>query len=88
MADTSLTRDQAVALLQRLGQDEKFRELFASKPAEALHDLGVDAQTVVRLPAYCICPKPLAPAQVYAQMAAELNDEALTGTMQMQVPKA
>jgi len=62
MADSKLTDQQARTLLGKLAKDNAFRSAFAAKPAAALRDLGVDAETIVHLPAACICPRTLASA--------------------------
>jgi putative modified peptide len=87
MADSSLSKEQARALLQRLAKDSAFRATFAAKPAQALHELGVDAETIVQLPAACICPRTLASADDYAKLLDAISDADVASAMQMRVPQ-
>ncbi|MEO7062693.1 MAG: NHLP-related RiPP peptide [Dokdonella sp.] len=87
MADTNLTQDQARALLEKLARDDNFRTLFETTPARALHALGVDAETIVHLPAACLCTKELAPKSHYEGLLGTVVDDALTSTMMMRPPQ-
>jgi putative modified peptide len=86
MADTSLTQDQARALLQKLAADDDFRALMESAPAKALHSLGIDAATIVHLPAACLCPKTLAPKAGYTAVLQDTADAAINSAMKMVIP--
>lgn len=87
MTETSLTQDQARALLEKLARDDKFRTLFETTPARALHALGVDAETIVYLPAACLCTMELAARSHYEALLGSVQDDALTSTMKMIVPR-
>lgn len=87
MTETNLTEDQARALLEKLAHDDTFRTLFEATPARALHELGVDAQTVVHLPAACLCPRELAAKNHYESLLGTIVDDALTSTMKMNPPQ-
>lgn len=86
-ADTNLTRGQARALLEKLAQDDGFRALFESAPARALHALGVDAETIVGLPAECLRSKEVAPKEHYADLLASCADAAISSAMLMTPPR-
>jgi putative modified peptide len=43
MADTVLAKPHAVALLQKLSTDDKFRSEYAANPLKALKSVGVPA---------------------------------------------
>lgn len=86
MTETNLTQDQARALLEKLARDDSFRTLFEATPARALHALGVDAKTIVHLPAACLCAKELAAKTHYEGLLGSVADDALTSTMRMIVP--
>jgi putative modified peptide len=87
MADSKLTDQQARTLLGKLAKDNAFRSAFAAKPAAALRDLGVDAETIVHLPAACICPRTLASADDYAKLLDNLSDVDVASAMSMRVPQ-
>lgn len=87
MADSKLTDQQAKTLLGKLAKDDAFRSAFAAKPAAALRELGVDAETIVHLPAACLCPRTLASADDYAKLLDTVSDVVVASAMQMQVPK-
>ena len=86
MSDTKLTRDQAATLLRKLGSDDAFRSLFASKPAQALHQVGVPAESVVGLDAKCLCPRELAEKNVYKEAAGKLDSAVISDAMAMNTP--
>jgi putative modified peptide len=86
MADSQLTNEHAKTLLERLAKDNAFRSAFAAKPAAALRELGVDAETIVHLPAACLCPRTLASADDYSKLLGALSDVDVASAMQMRVP--
>ncbi|MEP6511439.1 MAG: NHLP-related RiPP peptide [Dokdonella sp.] len=87
MADTNLTQDQGRALLEKLARDDKFRELFETTPARALRALGVDAETIVMLPAACLCTQELAPKDHYEDLLENCADAAIGSAMMMTPPQ-
>ncbi len=87
MTDTNLTQDQGRALLEKLARDDSFRELFETAPARALHVLGLDAETIIRLPPACLCTKQLAPKEHYADLLGSCADDAIGSAIQMIVPQ-
>lgn len=87
MTETNLTQDQGRALLEKLARDDSFRALFESAPARALHALGVDAETIVHLPAACLCGKELASKDHYADLLVSGADESIRSAMQMHPPQ-
>ena len=86
MSDTKLTREQAVTLLRKLGSEEAFRSLFASKPAQALHQAGIPAESIVGLDAKCVCPRELADRDVYKDAADKLDTAVISDAMSMNTP--
>ncbi|MCA9233248.1 MAG: NHLP-related RiPP peptide [Planctomycetales bacterium] len=86
MSDTKLTREQAVTLLRKLGSEEAFRSLFASKPAQALHQAGIPAESIVGLDAKCLCPRELADRDVYKDAADKLDTAVISDAMSMNTP--
>jgi putative modified peptide len=86
MSDTKLTREQAVTLLRKLGSEDAFRSLFASKPAQALHQAGIPAESIVGLDAKCLCPRELADKDVYKDAADKLDTAVISDAMAMNTP--
>ncbi|MEO6689033.1 MAG: NHLP-related RiPP peptide [Dokdonella sp.] len=87
MSDHTLTQHQARALLEKLAHDDSFRALFETAPARALHVLGIDAETIVRLPAACLHCKELAGKDHYEDLLNNCADAAISSAMQMGVPQ-
>ena len=87
MSDTTLTNDQAAALVKRLGSDDAFRELFEAKPAKALRSLGVDAETIVNLNPVCLVPAKLADKTAFVSASGQLNESVVASAMAMNTPK-
>jgi putative modified peptide len=85
MADAKLTKEQGVALLAKLGHDDAFRGLFERKPAEAMMQSGIPAETICRLPAKCLCPGKLATKadiqHAHRQLSADLDTSVLALTV-------
>jgi putative modified peptide len=57
MNDAVLTKKQGLTLLQELISNAGFRRRFAEKPAAALLEIGVPAETVVNLSPKCLAPR-------------------------------
>jgi putative modified peptide len=87
MSDNQLTQHQARALLEKLARDDSFRALFETAPARALHVLGVDAETIIRLPAACLHCKELGSKDHYEDLLGSCADAAISSAMQMGVPQ-
>lgn len=87
MTDSTLTKDQALTLLRRLGSDDAFRELFESKPAKALSETGIPADTIVNLNSICLCPAKLTSKAEFQKIAETLDAEAINSAMTMVIPK-
>ncbi|WHZ20273.1 MAG: hypothetical protein OJF55_002422 [Rhodanobacteraceae bacterium] len=60
MADSKLSREHSLALLQKLATDDGFRSRYEQKPAAALAELGVPHETIVNLNGACLAPANLA----------------------------
>ncbi|HET9031396.1 MAG TPA: NHLP-related RiPP peptide [Dokdonella sp.] len=87
MPDSTLSRDQAVTLLRKLGSDDAFRSLFEAQPAEALRSIGVAAETIEKLDAKCMTPAKLADKGAFLSASGQLNDSVVTNAMTMNTPK-
>jgi len=88
MTDTSLTKEQGLALLTRLAQDDAFRTHFEQKPAEALHKAGIPADVIVGLSSRCLCPRKLGSKQAMEEARARLAGNIDTSALHFVVPDA
>ena len=86
MSHSTLSREHAIALLQRLADDDDFRSRFEHKPAKALAELGVPLETIVDLAPTCLQPPQLASKEALAKAAREMNDAVVEAAMSMRVP--
>jgi putative modified peptide len=88
MADSSLTKQQGLALLSKLAADDAFRARFEQKPAHALSEAGIPAQQVVELPPACLCPRKLASKQEMEAARQKLAADVDTSMLALIVPTA
>ena len=81
MADSKLSREHSLALLQKLANDDGFRSRYEQKPAAALAELGVPHETIVNLKGSCLAPATLAEKghfqTAHARLAAAATDQCL-----------
>jgi putative modified peptide len=87
MTDTTLSRAQALALLQRLATDDDFRARFEDKPAKALTEIGVQPADVVDLAGRCLHLRTLAPKEDFAQAVQQANDDELARVAAFHIPE-
>jgi putative modified peptide len=75
MADTVLDKPHAVALLQRLSTDDKFRASYQSNPRAALIGLGIPADKLpTSTPPLATLADKLVFAHAFAQVQADQAD--------------
>lgn len=89
MTDAVLTKRQGLLLLNELSKNPAFRKRFMDKPAAALLELGVPAETVVNLNPSCIAPRQadeLASAAVLEKTAMELERDQAQICLTMLIP--
>jgi putative modified peptide len=89
MTDAVLTKKQGLMLLQELITNPAFRKRFTDKPAAALLELGVPAETVVNLNPACIAPRAandLASAADLQKTVAELERNEAQICLTMLIP--
>jgi putative modified peptide len=86
MADSTLSKDEGIALLRKLSTDDGFRELFENKPAKALHEAGIQSDTIVNLRAACLCPGKLASKEELAQVLERMGEQTFASALKMIVP--
>ena len=72
MADTVLSKPHAVALLQKLSTDDKFRASYMANPLKALKSIGVPANELPKsMPALTTLADKLVFAHAFAQVQAD-----------------
>jgi putative modified peptide len=86
MTDSTLTKEQGVALLRKLSTDDSFRNLFESKPAKALADAGIPLETIVNLSAHCLCPGKLASKEELGSVLDKLEEQTFASALKMVIP--
>lgn len=91
MTDAVLTKKQGLTLLMELRTNPGFRRRFAEKPAAALLEIGVPAETIVNLSARCLAPskvEDLASADDLKVTHDALQSDADTESLSMLIPNA
>lgn len=86
MADSQLSREHSLALLNILATDDGFRSRFEEKPAAALAELGVPHETIVNLKASCLASNSLADKTHFVEAHQELSNAAADCCVQMIIP--
>lgn len=86
MADSKLSREHSLALLQKLATDDDYRARYEEKPAAALAELGVSLETIVNLKASCLTSTSLASKEHFQTAQAELSVAAADQCLIMIVP--
>lgn len=75
MTDTTLSREQALALLQRLATDDEFRTSYEASPAAALKSAGISAALVDSLTPASVAPTKLRAKDVFQRAYDEVREE-------------
>jgi len=87
MTDAALTKKQGITLLQELISNDAFRRRFTEKPAAALLELGIPAETIVNLSPSCLAPSHgLADAKVLQEALDTLAKDGAHDCLSMWVP--
>ncbi|HVT31668.1 MAG TPA: NHLP-related RiPP peptide [Rhodanobacteraceae bacterium] len=88
MTDAVLTKKQGLTLLAELRTNPGFRRRFAEKPAAALLEIGVPAETVVNLNARCLASRRVEDFGDLEKTFNALQSDADTESLSMVVPHA
>ncbi len=86
MADSKLSREHSLALLQKLATDDAYRARYEEKPAAALAELGVPLETIVNLKATCLTSVVLADKGALSKAHTELANAAANECLLMTPP--
>lgn len=87
MTDTTLSREQTLALLRRLASDDDFRARFETKPAKALIEIGLKPEEIIELAGACLAPCKLASREEFAETIKQADEDFLTRAAAMRPPK-
>lgn len=87
MADPSLTRQQALTLLNKLATDDGFRQRFESSPRDMLLEVGVPQDKVATFPAESLKPVKLAAKEKFQQLHDQISRQPTTDWMCMIIPQ-
>jgi len=87
VADPSLTRQQALTLLNKLGTDDGFRQRFENSPRRALVEVGVPQDKIATFPAESLTPVKLAPKEKFQQLHDQISRQPTTEWMCMIIPQ-
>lgn len=88
MADSKLSREHSLALLQKLATDDGYRSRFEQKPAAALAELGVPHETIVNLKAACLSSMTLASKSHFKDAHTRLTGAAADACLAMSDPSS
>ncbi|HKZ09550.1 MAG TPA: NHLP-related RiPP peptide [Rhodanobacteraceae bacterium] len=83
----SLSRQEALILLNKLGHDDKFRRLFEGAPAEALGEIGVSMSKIASFPAASLQPVKLAPKEKFECLHTQITQQPTTEWLCMIIPQ-
>lgn len=86
MADSKLSREHSLALLQKLATDDGFRSRYEQNPAAALAELGTLAETVANFMASCVTSGQLASKEKFAAAHRQLRDAGAEACVQFMIP--
>ena len=87
MADPSLTRQQALTLLNKLATDDGFRQRFESSPGDTLAEVGVPQDRIATFPAESLTPVKLASKKKFQQLHDQISRQPTTEWMCMIIPQ-
>lgn len=88
MADSKLSHEHSLALLQKLATDDGFRSRYEQSPAAALAEIGVPDETIAGLKASCTKPTILANKAHFAAAHRELASAAADACLGMITPES
>ncbi|HEU4855944.1 MAG TPA: NHLP-related RiPP peptide [Rhodanobacteraceae bacterium] len=87
MANPSLTRQQALTLLNKLGTDDSFRQRFENSPRDALTEVGVPQDKVATFPVESLAPVKLASKEKFRELHDQISRQPTTEWMCMIIPQ-
>ncbi|MBL0162285.1 MAG: NHLP-related RiPP peptide [Xanthomonadales bacterium] len=86
MTDTMLSKDQAIALLQKLSTDDAFRASYEKSPGEALLAAGISAEVIKSLPRENLAPHKLNSKEAFAASLQQVRSESANVHLCLRVP--
>ena len=88
MADSRLSREHSLALLQKLATDDAYRARYQEKPAAALAELGVPLEIIVNLKASCLASVTLSEKSHFVSAHRDLSSATAESCLQMASPNS
>jgi putative modified peptide len=86
VANSGLTEAQALALLNKLAQDDAFRGLFENDPKTALTEIGVSAEALSGLSEKCLESRKLESKAEFQTALDALDQSVILDCMAMHTP--
>jgi putative modified peptide len=86
VSNSVLTNEQARQLLAELSENDAFRDRYEEKPAAALVELGIPAETVINLNPGCLAPLKLASKNSFKEASAAFSAQPAETFLIMIVP--
>jgi putative modified peptide len=86
MADSKLSREHSLVLLQKLATDDAYRARYQEKPAAALAELGVPHETIINLKASCLASVTLADKAHFTKAQESLAKAEASSCLEFIVP--
>lgn len=86
MLNTTLGKDHAITLLQKLSTDDEFRGSYEKSPAEALRAIGVPAEVINALPSGNLAAHKLNSKDAFAAALTKVRDEVASVYLCLIVP--
>lgn len=75
MTETTIGKDQAIALLQKLSTDDDFRARYETAPSEALEAAGIPAELIRSLPIEVLTPTRLNSKEAFSAALKQVRDD-------------
>lgn len=86
MTDTMLSKDQAIALLQKLSTDDKFRTSYEKSPGDALQAAGIPSEVIKSLPKGNLAPHKLNSKEAFAAALQQVRSDSANVHLCLRVP--
>lgn len=86
MTDSTLTKEQAMNLLQKLSTDDDFRASYEKSPATALAAAGISSKMLDALPAASLVSGTLLPKEAFAMSLEQVKSEVADVCLCLQPP--
>jgi putative modified peptide len=86
-ATGAISREQGLALMARLADDDAFRARYEVDPRACLREIGVSETTLQNLRVICFWPRALAPKAAFQALLDDVEGQAFAQALEFRVPK-